>query len=128
MRIWNSFGVAFAAAFVTAATGTSVRAHHGGGVEWGEELEGPMTGIATEFAFRFPHVLIYMDVDNGGTIENWAMTTRWTPTILRQHNWNRYSVKPGDTVTVTFHRHVSNPRVAQMQTIDVNGHELSLDF
>jgi hypothetical protein len=128
MRSKSSFGLVIAAALLAVAPAASVRAHHGGGIEWGEELEGPMTGIATEFAFRFPHVLLYMDVDNGGTIENWAITTRWTPTILREHDWSRSSVKPGDTVEVTFRRHVSNPRVAQMQTIEVNGHQLPLDF
>ena len=106
-----------------------VYAHHGGAVEWQDSVEGPITGIATEFVFRFPHVLIYMDVEGeNGEAQSWAVNTRWTPTILRQHGWNRNSVEPGDTVTVTYRPHVTSPTVCQMRTVKVNGEELPLSF
>ena len=108
---------------------SSVLAHHGGQVEWQDRLEGPVTGIATEFAFSFPHVVIYIDVENESKdVESWALNTRWTPTILRQHGWTRDSVEPGDTVTVTYHPHITNPTVVNMLTIEVNGEELPLQF
>jgi hypothetical protein len=103
-------------------------AHHGGGVEWQEGLEGPIVGVASKFEFRFPHVVLYVDVDSGDGVENWAMTTRWTPTILRQHGWTRNSIRPGDKLVLTYVPHVSKPAVAQMRTIEVNGEELPLQF
>ena len=106
-----------------------VSAHHGGGVEWQRQVEGPITGVATEFAFRFPHVVIYIDVTDGnGDAQKWALNTRWTPTILRQHGWTRNSIKPGDTVAVTYRPHVTEPTVANMVTIEVNGKDLPLQF
>lgn len=103
-------------------------AHHGGALEWQDGVKGPITGVATEFLFRFPHVVVNVDVPDGDNVAHWAVTTRWTPTILRQHGWTRSSIKPGDKVTVTYRQHVSDPAVVQMQTIEVNGEPLPLAF
>jgi hypothetical protein len=104
-------------------------AHHGGAVEWVARVDGPITGTVTDFAFRFPHVLLYLDVARtGGAPEQWVMNTRWTPTILRQHGWTRDSIRPGDTVTVTYEPHISAATVGNMLTIEVNGAPLPLDF
>jgi hypothetical protein len=104
-------------------------AHHGGAIEFQTQIDGPLTGTATEFAFQFPHVVIYMDVaSEDGRNQRWAMNTRWTPTILRRHGWTRHSVKPGDTVTVTYQPHLSAPTIGDMVTIAVNGEPLPLEF
>jgi hypothetical protein len=103
-------------------------AHHGGDVEWADAPLGPISGTATKFAFQFPHVFFEMDAAErfgGGT---WTITTRWTPTILRDHGWNRESIKPGDEITVTYLPHVEKPRIGQMVTIEVNGQALPLSF
>ena len=105
-----------------------VAAHHGGDVEWGDKAIGPITGTATKFAFQFPHVFFELDVPQDGGAAKWTMTTRWTPTILRDHGWSRESIKAGDKVTVTYLPHVEKPRIGQMVTIEVNGRELPLSF
>jgi Family of unknown function (DUF6152) len=111
------------------AFGTIAWPHHGGAIEWGEEARGPITGIATEFAFRFPHVQVLMDVaDANGTTAQWTLVTRWTPTILRSHGWNRDSIAPGDRVRVTYLPHVSSPTVGSIVSIEVNGEPLEIDF
>ena len=103
-------------------------AHHGGDVEWGESAVGPITGTATRFAFQFPHVFFEMTVEENGSTDVWTITTRWTPTILRDHGWSRDSIKPGDRITVTYLPHVDKPRIGQMVTIEVNGTTLPLSF
>jgi hypothetical protein len=103
-------------------------AHHGGDVEWSDSAVGPITGTATKFAFQFPHVYFEMSVDENGGAAPWTITTRWTPTILREHGWSRDSIKAGDKVTVTYLPHVDKPRVGQMVTIEVNGRALPLSF
>jgi hypothetical protein len=102
-------------------------AHHGGDVEWGDNAVGPITGTATKFAFQFPHVFFEMNVEADGGAP-WTITTRWTPTILREHGWSRDSIKAGDKVTITYLPHVEKPRIGQMVTIEVNGRELPLSF
>ena len=119
---------ACAAALVLCWLAWPVAAHHGGDVEWAEKAVGPITGTATKFAFQFPHVFFEMNVDANGGTEAWTITTRWTPTILRDHGWSRDSIKAGDKVTVTYLPHVEKPRIGQMQTIEVNGRELPLSF
>lgn len=106
----------------------SVAAHHGGDVEWADTAVGPISGTATKFAFQFPHVFFEMDVEADGAVAPWTITTRWTPTILRDHGWSRDSIKPGDKVAVTYLPHVDKARVGQMVTIEVNGQSLPLSF
>jgi hypothetical protein len=103
-------------------------AHHGGDVEWADAAVGPIEGTAKKFAFQFPHVFFEMDVAAEGGVEAWTITTRWTPTILREHGWSRDSIKLGDKVAVTYLPHVDKPRVGQMVTIEVNGRALPLSF
>jgi len=109
-------------------TGWPAAAHHGGDVEWGKETVGPITGTATKFSFQFPHVFFEMDVAESGGVAPWTITTRWTPTILRDHGWTRDSIKPGDKVTVTYLPHVEKPHIGQMMTVEVNGQSLPLSF
>ena len=89
---------------------------------------GPITGSATKFAFQFPHVFFEMSVGEAAAATTWTITTRWTPTILREHGWSRESIKPGDRVTVTYLPHVDKAHVGQMVTIEVNGAALPLSF
>jgi hypothetical protein len=103
-------------------------AHHGGDVEWADAAVGPITGTATKFAFQFPQVYFEMDVAEEDGVAPWTITTRWTPTILREHGWSRESIKVGDEVTVTYLPHVEKARVGQMVTVDVNGRSLPLSF
>ena len=116
---------------VTAVAGSAppAAAHHGGAVEWSTEQRGPVTGTAKKFAFQFPHVYITFDVAaDGDTPAEWTLVSRWTPTILRQHGWSRESIKAGDTVKATYLPHVDTPRIGLMQSIEVNGVPLELDF
>jgi hypothetical protein len=118
----------WAALAMTLLAGWPAAAHHGGDVEWGESAVGPITGTATRFAFQFPHVFFEMTVEENGAATAWTITTRWTPTILREHGWSRESIEPGDKIVVTYLPHVEKPRVGQMQTIEVNGTSLPLSF
>lgn len=117
-----------AAAAVCLLAAWPAAAHHGGDVEWAAKAAGPITGTATKFSFQFPHVFFEMNVDEHGGATPWTITTRWTPTILREHGWTRDSIKPGDKVTVTYLPHVEKPHIGQMQTIEVNGKPLALSF
>lgn len=117
-----------ALAVTVALAAGGAAAHHGGDVEWADEAIGPITGKATKFALQFPHVFFEMDVAENGATVKWTITTRWTPTILREHGWSRDSIAPGDEVTVTYLPHVEKSHIGQMVTIEVNGQSLPLSF
>jgi hypothetical protein len=126
MRLLISRSIAVAAMGFSAAWPAA--AHHGGGVEWAAKAVGPITGTATKFSFQFPHVFFEMNVAENGVEVPWTITTRWTPTILREHGWTRESIKAGDKVTVTYLPHVDKEHIGQMETIEVNGKPLMLSF
>lgn len=128
MRTIRSFPLRFALAVASVLGGSIAAAHHGGDVEWSDEDGGTLTGRATKFAFQFPHVFFEMNVGEPPNVVLWSITTRWTPTVLREHGWSRDSIKPGDTVTVTYRPHVDRAHVGQMTTIEVNGTALPLSF
>jgi hypothetical protein len=115
--------IASLAAFLMPGSSPPVLAHHGGGVEYFmDRTLGPIDGVATSFAFSFPHPQIYFDVkDANGKVQKWAAVLQLTPTRLRARGWSRESVKPGDAVTITYSPHRTAPNVGFARRIVVNG-------
>jgi hypothetical protein len=117
------FCVALVAVILLPGATPPALAHHGGGVEYFmDRTLGPITGVVTSFAFNFPHPQIYFDVkDEKGGVQKWAAVMQLTPTALRARGWTRQSVKPGDTLTVTYSPHRTAPNVGFARRIEVNG-------
>jgi uncharacterized protein DUF6152 len=60
-----------------------------------------LTGTVTEFEFSNPHVLIHFDVKEAdGSVSHWVAQSG-PPKGLFKVGWNRESLKPGDSITVT---------------------------
>src|SRR5215831_14422025 len=61
----------------------------------------PMTlrGTVTKLDWANPHVHIFMNVQNGNNVLNWAVELE-SPVDLSRGGWTRDAVKPGDSVTV----------------------------
>ena len=114
---------ALGAAALAPATTAPVLAHHGGGVEYFmDRTLGPITGVVTSFAFTFPHPYIQFDVkDEKGNIQKWSAVFQPTPTRLRAAGWTRDSVKPGDTLVVTYSPHRTAQYVGYARRVEVNG-------
>jgi hypothetical protein len=115
-------GLALAAVLLS-GTSSPTLAHHGGGVEYFmDQTRGPITGVVTSFSFSFPHPYIQFDVkDEAGTAQKWSAVMQLTPTRLRARGWTRDSVKPGDTLTVTYSPHRTAPNVGFARRLVVNG-------
>ena len=115
-------GLAMAAVLLH-GTSSPTLAHHGGGVEYFmDQTRGPLTGVVTSFSFSFPHPYIQFDVkDETGTVQKWSAVMQLTPTRLRARGWTRDSVKPGDTLTVTYSPHRTAPNVGFARRLVVNG-------
>jgi hypothetical protein len=78
-----------------------VSAHHGNSA-YDEEHQIALTGTVTEFVWSNPHCQIYLDVkDDHGKVVNWAIESQ-SPGILRRNAWTKFSLKPGDQITVTL--------------------------
>ena len=110
------------AAVVTYAGSVSTFAHHGGGVEYHmDQTLGPISGTVVRFNFAFPHPQIFFDLTNeNGNVVRWAAVMRLSPVALRQRGWTRDSLKPGDTLSVTYSPHRTAPTVGFARRIEVN--------
>lgn len=81
-------------------------AHHGAGV-YDTRTVIDLTGTVTDFQFRNPHVLIFIDVTDGsGNIVNWSGELTSRNRLSRQVNgnreaWTNNTMQPGDTIQLS---------------------------
>jgi hypothetical protein len=82
----------------------NVAGHHGTGISY--DLTAPLatiTGTVTEFAWRNPHVSIFIDTkDAQGAVVNYALEHN-NVNSLATLGYNRNTLKPGQEVTAVFH-------------------------
>jgi hypothetical protein len=75
-------------------------AHHSSTSTFSADETVSVDGVVTEFRFRNPHVLVYLDVTNAdGTVTNW-MSEGPSATSWKRAGWTPDSLKPGDILRV----------------------------
>jgi len=94
-------------------TCTVVNAHHSSRATFKSDEIISVEGIITEYSFRNPHVLIYIDVtDANGTTINW-MNEGLAANLLRRNGWLKDTLKTGDLIRVTGNStHDGSPMVS----------------
>jgi len=85
-----------------AAPLTAALAHHSPAMLYDLTKEITVEGIVTEYQLGNPHMRIYFDVDNNGTIEKW-LAEGGSRTQLMRVGWTGEELKPGDKVIVRGH-------------------------
>jgi hypothetical protein len=78
---------------------TRVAAHHSPAMLYDLSREITIEGVVTRYQLGNPHMRIYLDVDNNGTIEKW-LAEGGSRTQLLRVGWTGDEVVPGDKVTV----------------------------
>jgi hypothetical protein len=99
-----------------------VLAHH----EWPVDQSRPITvtGRVTGVRWANPHVMIYLDVDAGGTVEKWTVGGS-SPQFMTTCGWSKKTLHPGDVVTVIGYRFKDGSTAARMLTTTMaNGQEM----
>jgi hypothetical protein len=98
-RMFGTLVVAIGALLVSA----SALAHHGRASLYDPNKEMTLKATITEFVWVNPHVQIGVEaVDVKGTRRQWLLEGGSTG-VMANRGWSRKLLKPGDTVTVTFH-------------------------
>jgi len=88
------------AAVVVMASAVSAFAHHSFAAEYDSNKPVTVKGTIQRLAWVNPHAYIFVDVkDENGKVTTWAFETL-SPNALARQGWNKYSLKPGDQVTV----------------------------
>ncbi len=78
-------------------------AHHGRGQTYAMDEELTLRGQVTEVVWRNPHVLYYVDVDDGdGNVVNWAFENGGVSQLARE-GYHRNSLRVGQVITAVVH-------------------------
>src|SRR5215470_13011006 len=88
-----------AVGFITFLTTQPLLAHHEILAKFDDKKPMTLKGTVTKLDWANPHVHIFMNVQNGQNVLNWAVELE-SPVDLGRGGWNRDSVKPGDAITV----------------------------
>ena len=78
-------------------------AHHSFAAEFDASAPVTLSGIVTKIEWMNPHTFIYLDVEEDGTYNNWAIELG-SPNGLMRRGWTRNSLKVGDEVNVSGSR------------------------
>ncbi len=82
-------------------------------------------GNVTKFEFINPHVWIYVDVkDDKGNIQKWE-TGGPSPIRMEGSGWDKYTVKPGDPITIVGNKIQDGTNKIRMEKVVFpDGHAL----
>jgi hypothetical protein len=79
---------------------SAANAHHSFAATFKDGEKIAVEGVVTDFSFKNPHILIYLDVTNAdGSVTNW-MSEGGAATLMRNSGWGRDSFKAGDLVRI----------------------------
>ena len=92
-------------------------AHHG---ETNYDTDKLVTVKATVTNFEFinPHVQIFLDEKNDkGEIEKWICEARSPAMLVRNGDWDKNTLKPGDTITAIGFQSKNGAKVLRLKKI-----------
>jgi hypothetical protein len=100
-------------------------AHHGRGATYDMKKQVTLKGTITQYVWRNPHVLVYMDVkDENGKVVNWGFENSNVNTLAGQ-GYNRNTLKVGEPITAVVNPAVSGaPLGIIVKVILADGKEL----
>jgi hypothetical protein len=122
MKNWVlCLAIMFAALFVSAP----VPAHHGE-TNYDTEKLVSVKATVTDFQFINPHVQIFMDATNDkGEIEKWTCEARSPAMLVRNGDWDKNTLKPGDVITAIGFQSKNGAKILRLKKIVLsNGKEL----
>ena len=97
MRVRVRMVVRLVAALAMPTMAMPALAHHSFAADYDEKKPVTLRGTVTKFDWSNPHVLVYLDVIEGGKPVNYA--TEWESRIeLKRAGWKADSVKPESTL------------------------------
>ena len=90
--------------------------HHSPAMLYDLSREITVSGVVTEYELGNPHLRIYFDVDNAGTVEHW-MAEGGSRTVLLRKGWDGTELEPGDRVTMRGHPSRDGSNVVHLQYV-----------
>jgi uncharacterized protein DUF6152 len=113
----KNLGLCLALLFSALLVSSPILAHHG---ETNYDTDKLVTikATVTQFEFINPHVQITMDVKNDkGEIEKWVCEARSPAMLVRNGDWDKNTLKPGDVITATGFRSKNGANILRLKKI-----------
>ena len=92
--------IALAAFVVSAFTSAQVMAHHSFAAEFDGNVPIKLHGVVTKVEWTNPHTYFFVEVENEGDYEEWALEMG-SPNGLMRRGWTRDTLEIGTEVYVT---------------------------
>lgn len=92
-------------------------AHHSFAAEFDASKPVVLHGKVTKVSWMNPHVYLWVDAeDASGKVVNWQLESV-APNYLQHLGWNKYSLHPGDVVTIRAYMSKDQPHLAKTDEI-----------
>jgi Family of unknown function (DUF6152) len=114
MKKWMCSLTLFLAALVISAP---VLAHHGE-TNYDTDKLVSVKATVTSFLFINPHVQIFLDEKNDkGEIEKWTCEARSPAMLVRNGDWDKNTLKPGDVITAIGFQSKNGAKILRLKKI-----------
>ena len=108
-----SLVISLAALFVSAP----ILAHHGE-TNYDTDKLVSIKATVTSFQFINPHVQIFLDEKNDkGEIEKWTCEARSPAMLVRNGDWDKNTLKPGDVITAIGFQSKNGAKILRLKKI-----------
>ena len=114
MKKWALFlAIAFTALFASGP----ILAHHGE-TNYDTDRLVSVKATVTNFLFINPHVQVFMDAKNDkGEVEHWTCEARSPAMLVRNGDWDKNTLKPGDTITAIGFQSRNGAKILRLKKI-----------
>ena len=94
-------------------------AHHSFKAQFDENKNITLSGTVTKVSWANPHVLVYLDVKDGGSVINWELELA-SPNGLMSQGWKLDSLRPGDQISASGHPARDGSHVASARRVTLS--------
>jgi hypothetical protein len=94
-----------------------ILAHHGE-TNYDTDKLVSVKATVTDFQFINPHVQIFLDAKNEkGEMEKWTCEARSPAMLVRNGDWDKNTLKPGDTITAIGFQSKNGAKILRLKKI-----------
>jgi len=114
MKKWM---LSLALSFAALAISAPILAHHGE-TNYDTDKLVSVKATVTSFLFINPHVQIFLDEKNDkGEIEKWTCEARSPAMLVRNGDWDKNTLKPGDVITAIGFQSKNGAKILRLKKI-----------